>query len=120
MASMRFWFLTKDTEPAENFGVSVPCGTSLTIPGQGSDLALIIQSIVKLPPLDERTFDVSSGEEVDLNKVSFQAELDSMYKPEAVHEAKLAKERQENRQRTKLFNDDDDKDKPVEDAEKKE
>lgn len=63
----------------EGFGASVVKGSSLTIPGQGSDLAQIIASVVKLPPIDERTFDVGNGEQVDLASLELKLELDALY-----------------------------------------
>lgn len=79
---------------ADDFGVSKIAGSSLTIPGQGSDLAQIIASIVKLPPLDERTFDVPSGVEPDLRSLAVKTDLDGLYTPEGVNLAKDAKQRQ--------------------------
>lgn len=77
-----------------NFGVSFIKGSSLTIPGQGSDLMQIIESIVKLPPLDERTFDVSSGVEPDERVLALQVDLDAVYLADGVNLAKDAQERQ--------------------------
>lgn len=62
-----------------DFGVSKTSGSSMTIPGQGSDLAQIISSIVKLPPLDERTFDSPSGVDPDVDRITVSTELDSLY-----------------------------------------
>lgn len=78
----------------EDFGVSVVKGSSLTIPGQGSDLALIISSIVKLPPLDERTFDTPSGVEPDMRSLAVKTELEGLYPAEGSNLADDAKERQ--------------------------
>lgn len=82
-----------------DFGVSVVPGTSMTIPGQGSDLAQIIASIVKLPPLDERTFDTPAGQEPDLRSLAVKTELDALYTPEGVNLAEDAKVRQDARKR---------------------
>lgn len=78
MATLRGWFnnLTKDI-PKE-FLASTVAGTSMTIPGQGSDLALIIQSIVKLPPLDGRTFDDPTGE-ADPETLRLRKEVEGLY-----------------------------------------
>ena len=76
-------------------------GSSLTIPGQGQDLAQIISSIVKLPPLDERTFDVSTGEEPDVRALAVKTELDALYTPEARNLAEDAQERQKARKKAK-------------------
>lgn len=85
----------------EDFGVSHIKGTSMTIPGQGSDLAQIIASIVKLPPLDERDFDFAAGQEVDERSAQIKAELDTMYVAEGRNLAEDAKARQEARRRAK-------------------
>lgn len=82
-------------------GVSHPAGTSLTIPGQGSDLALIIKSIVKLPPIDERAFDVSSSDDPDTRELSLRMEMESLYRAEALNEAEAAQERQLSRKKAK-------------------
>lgn len=84
-----------DAKVAEDFGVSKIAGSSLTIPGQGSDLAQIIASIVKLPPLEERgSYDVSSGEDPDVRALAVKTDLEGLYTPEGVNLAKDAKERQ--------------------------
>lgn len=88
-------------EVPDNFGVSVVEGTSMTIPGQGSDLAQIVSSIVKLPPLDERTFDVGSGEDPDLRSLSVQTDLNALYPAEGYNLAEDAKERQKQRKAAK-------------------
>lgn len=69
-------------------------GTSMTIPGQGSNLAEIIASIVKLPPMDERDFDIPAEVEPDLRSLAVKTDLESMYTPEGVNLAKDAKARQ--------------------------
>ena len=61
----------------------------------------MIQSIVKLPPLDERTFDSPSGAPLDEDRLLLQAEMDSLYRPEAVNEAEAAQERQLSRKKAK-------------------
>lgn len=76
-------------------------GSSLTIPGQGQDLAQIISSIVKLPPLDERTFDSPAGVEPDVRVLTVKTALDSMYAPEASNAADDAQERQKARKKVK-------------------
>lgn len=90
-----------DGKVPENFGVSVIEGTSMTIPGQGSDLAQIIASIVKLPPLDERTFDVGSNEDPDLRSLSVKTDLDGLYGPEGSNIAEDAVKRQKARKEAK-------------------
>lgn len=82
-----------DNKVDPDFGVSVVKGSSLTIPGQGCDLMQIIESIVKLPPLDERTFDVRQGEEPDIRSLSVKVDLDAMYTPEGVALAEEAQVR---------------------------
>lgn len=89
---------------ADDFGVSKIAGSSLTIPGQGSDLAQIIASIVKLPPLDERTFDVPSGVEPDVRSLAVKTDLDALYTPEGVNLARDAKERQKAKEEAKKAN----------------
>lgn len=92
MSTLRGWFLdVKKGLPAE-FGVSHTTGTSLTIPGQGSDLAVIIQSIVKLPPIQEREYT-----EDELRLMQMDAEVETMYAPERVALAEEAQERQKSR-----------------------
>lgn len=83
-----------DAKVEKDFGVSKIAGSSLTIPGQGSDLAQIIASIVKLPALDERTFDVPSGQEPDIRALAVKTDLEALYTAEGVNLAKDAKERQ--------------------------
>lgn len=78
----------------DDFGVSVVKGSSLTIPGQGSDLAQIITSIVKLPPLDERTFDSPSGEAPDLRSLAVKTDLEALYLAEGLNLADDALVRQ--------------------------
>lgn len=88
-------------------GVFVPhveasvSGSSMTIPGQGQDLAQIISSIVKLPPLDERTFDVPTGEEPDLRSLAVKTDLDGLYTPEGVNLAEDAKARKKAKEEQK-------------------
>lgn len=115
MSTMRGWF-THFEEMAPDFGVSVVKGTSMTVPGQGSDLMTIIQSIVKLPPLDERTFDVGAGEEVDTDRLAIQSDIEGLYPAEGKNYAEDAKVRQEARKASKQAieapdKDADDKDK---------
>lgn len=76
-------------------------GSSLTIPGQGQDLAQIISSIVKLPPLDERTFDSAAGAEPDTRTLAVKTALDSLYPAEASNMAEDAQERQKARKKAK-------------------
>lgn len=83
----------------EDFGSAKIAGTSMTIPGQGSDLAQIVASIVKLPPLDERTFDVPSGEEPDVRALAVKTDLDALYVPEGVALAEEAQKRKESRKK---------------------
>lgn len=92
-------------ELPEDFGVSHVEGTSMTIPGQGSDLAAIIQSIVKLPPLDERTFDVGSGQDPDVRALMVKTDLDALYQAEGVNLAEDAKARQKARKEAKEASD---------------
>lgn len=73
----------------------------MTIPGQGQDLAQIISSIVKLPPLDERTFDVPSGVDPDTRALAVSVDLDGLYKAEQVNVAEAAQERQKERNKAK-------------------
>ena len=80
-------------EVPEDFGVSHVKGSSLTIPGQGCDLEQIIESIVKLPPLDERTFDVPAGQDPDTRALSVKVDLDELYVPEGVALAESVQER---------------------------
>lgn len=92
MSTLRGWFLYDKKGLPADFGVSHMTGTSLTIPGQGSDLAAIIQSIVKLPPLQEREYT-----EDELRLMQFEAEMESVYSPERVALAEEAQERQKSR-----------------------
>lgn len=85
----------------EDFGSSKVKGSSLTIPGQGCNLMQIIESIVKLPPLDERTFDVRSGEEPDIDSLKVSVALDSLYTPEGVALAESVVERRKAAQTVK-------------------
>lgn len=96
----------------DDFGVSVVKGSSLTIPGQGSDLAQIITSIVKLPPLDERTFDSPSGEAPDLRSLAVKTELEALYPAEGSNLADDAKVRQNARKQAKKDNEEK-KDEPA-------
>lgn len=88
----------------EDFGVDIVKGSSLTIPGQGSDLSQIISSIVKLPPIDERTFDVGSGEELDERSLAVKTALDGLYLAEGKNLAEDAQERQKARKAAKQEN----------------
>lgn len=94
-----------DAKLPKDFGVSRIKGTSMTIPGQGSDLAAIVQSIVKLPPLDERTFDVSANSEPDIRALQIKTDLDALYTPEGVNLAEEAKVRQNEREKAKNASD---------------
>lgn len=100
MSTLRGWFEPLGEMPKE-FTENAVKGTSMTVPGQGSDLALIIQSIVKLPPLDERTFDSPAGEDPDVERLALKVELDSMYAPEGAAQAEIAAERQKARKAEK-------------------
>lgn len=100
MSTLRGWFDLLADMPKE-FTDNAVKGTSMTVPGQGSDLALIIQSIVKLPPLDERTFDSPAGEDPDIERLGLKVELDSMYAPEGAAQAEMAAERQKARKAEK-------------------
>lgn len=93
----------------EDFGVSVVKGSSLTIPGQGSDLGQIITSIVKLPPLDERTFDTPSGEELDIRFLAVKTELEGLYPAEGGNLAEDAIVRQNARKQAKKENEEKEK-----------
>lgn len=86
---------------APKYGEAVVKGSSLTIPGQGCDLAQIISSIVKLPPLDERSFDCPAGESPDTQKLAIKVELDSMYLAEGKNLAEDASARQKGRKEAK-------------------
>lgn len=79
MATLRGWFNTFSKETPKEFLASYVDGTSMTVPGQGSDLAVIIQSIVKLPPLDERTFDSPANTEVDADTLIVRKEVEGLY-----------------------------------------
>lgn len=95
MSRFRTYAEICDAKVAEDFGVSKIAGSSLTIPGQGSDLAQIIASVVKLPPLEERgSYDVPSGAEPDVRALAVKTDLEALYTPEGVNLAKDAKERQ--------------------------
>lgn len=100
----------------DDFGVSQPGGTSLTIPGQGSDLSQIIASIVKLPPLDERTFDCPAGTQPDERALQVGLDLEGMYKPEAVNLASDAAERKKARKLAEEASNEADKSEGTEDA----
>lgn len=69
--------------PADR-GVSIVKGSSLTIPGQGCDLMQIIESVVKLPPLDERTFDVPTGQDPDVRSLQVKLDLEQVYQADGV------------------------------------
>lgn len=105
-----------DGKLPSDFGVSVVKGSSLTIPGQGSDLAQIIASIVKLPPLDERTFDSPSGEDPDIRSLAVKTEFDSMYLAEGKNLAEDASERQKARRAAKEASEEEKKDERSDDA----
>lgn len=92
MSTLRGWFLDEKKGLPAEFGLSHTTGTSLTIPGQGSDLAVIIQSIVKLPPIQEREYT-----EDELRLMQLDAEVETMYAPERVALAEEAQERQKSR-----------------------
>lgn len=104
----------------EDFGVAVVKGSSLTIPGQGSDLASIIASITKLPPIDERDYDSPAGVEPDLRYLSIKTDLDGVYLAEGKNLAEDAKVRQNARNEAKKGNDDTKEDDLPEDDDKKE
>lgn len=93
----------------KDFGLAKVDGTSMTIPGQGSDLETIIASIVKLPALDERTFDVGVNEEIDETALAMKAELDGMYLAEGKNLADDAKARQNARKEAKKANEEKEK-----------
>lgn len=105
-----------DGKVPSDFGVAAPGGSSLTIPGQGSDLAQIIASIVKLPPLDERTFDSPSGEEPDFRSLAVKTELDGLYPAEGKNLAEDASERQKARKAAKEASEDEKKEERSDDA----
>lgn len=85
----------------ENPGTAKVVGSSLTIPGQGCDLMQIIESIVKLPPLDERSFDTPSGQDPDIRSLQADMDLQSMYVGDGVAFAEAAKSRIEERRKLK-------------------
>lgn len=93
MSKFRNYSQILDNDFPVDFGVSRVAGSSLTIPGQGCDLAQIIESIVKLPPLDERTFDVPASEDPDVRALAVKTDLDALYLPEGVALAEQAQER---------------------------
>lgn len=93
MSRFRTYAQILDSTLPADFGVSHISGSSLTIPGQGCDLAQIIESIVKLPPLDERTFDVPAAEEPDVRALAVRTDLDGLYIPEGVALAEQVQER---------------------------
>lgn len=88
-----------DGKVEKDFGVAKIAGSSMTIPGQGSDLAQIISSIVKLPPLDERNFDSPAGVDPDIRSLAVKTELDGMYTPEGVALAEEAQKRKDARKK---------------------
>lgn len=111
-----------DGKVPEDFGISKISGSSLTIPGQGSDLAQIIASVVKLPPIDERTFDVSSDGTMDPRALQVKTDLDALYPAEQRNAGLDARERQKARENagTKEVQAPEDKDdKPSEENEDK-
>lgn len=73
-----------DKKIPDGRGISVVKGSSLTIPGQGCDLMQIIESVVKLPPLDERTFDVPTGQDPDVRFLQVQLDLENVYQADGV------------------------------------
>lgn len=93
MSKFRNYAQIIDGDVSADFGVSHVAGSSLTIPGQGCDLAQIIESIVKLPPLDERTFDVPASEEPDIRALAVKTDLEALYTPEGVALAEQVQER---------------------------
>ncbi len=105
-----------DGKVPEDFGVSKTRGSSLTIPGQGCDLAQIISSIVKLPPLDERTFDCPSGSEPDINVLAVKTALDGTYLAEGKNMAEDAIERKKGREKVKEVNDEKKEEPKADDA----
>lgn len=105
-----------DGKMPEDFGTAKVSGSSLTIPGQGSDLAQIIASIVKLPPLDERTFDSPSGVEPDIPSLAVKTELDRMYLAEGKNLAVDALERQKARKAAKEASEEEKKEERSDDA----
>lgn len=105
MSRFRTYAEIFDGKLPEDFGVSVVKGTSLTIPGQGSDLAQVIASIVKLPPMDARDYDMPAGQEVDIRSLAVKTELDAMYLAEGRNLAEDAKVRQNERKQAKKAND---------------
>lgn len=94
-----------DGKISSDFGVSVVKGSSLTIPGQGCDLMQIIESVVKLPPLDERTFDVLSKEEPDVRALQVKLDLEELYTPDGVALAKDVQERRKAKETAKEVKD---------------
>ena len=100
----RFYTLSQilNNKLPADFGVARPQGSSMTIPGQGSDLAQIIASIVKLPPLDERNFDSPAGVEPDVRSLVVKTELDGMYTPEGVALAEEAQKRKDARKKAEV------------------
>lgn len=90
MSRFRNYAQIMDADVPADFGVSRVAGSSLTIPGQGCDLAQIIASIVKLPPLDERTFDVPSSQDPDVRALAVKTDLEALYTPEGVALAEQA------------------------------
>ena len=84
-----------------NPGAAKVVGSSLTIPGQGCDLMQIIESIVKLPPLDERTFDTRADQEPDIRSLQTDMDLQQMYVGDGVAFAEAAKSRIEERRKLK-------------------
>lgn len=111
-----------DGKVPEDFGISKISGSSMTIPGQGSDLAQIIASVVKLPPIDERSFDVSSDGTLDPRALQLKTDLDALYLAEQRNAGLDARERQKARENagTKVDQAHEDKDdKPSEENEDK-
>lgn len=79
MATLRGWYNTFSKETPKEFLASHVDGTSMTVPGQASDLAVIIQSIVKLPPLDERTFDQGANGTATPEELIVRKEVEGLY-----------------------------------------
>lgn len=101
MSRFRNYAQIMDADVPADFGVARVAGSSLTIPGQGCDLAQIIESIVKLPPLDERTFDVPASQEPDVRALAVKTDLDGLYIPEGVALAEKVQERRKAAQKSK-------------------
>lgn len=77
MSTLRNWFAYMSKEVPKEFLASIVSGTSETIPGQGSDLATIIQSIVKLPPQDPKNYDGTSDDNIE--EMMLRREVEGLY-----------------------------------------